>query len=124
MMSMPHFARSSDAQSICYLVQSSPLFAPYGRRIADLAIEHRLPSMFITRSYVDRGGLMSYGADRIAAVRLAATYVANILKGAKPADLPVEQPTKYELIVNLKTARTMGIELPTAILLRADEVIE
>jgi ABC-type uncharacterized transport system substrate-binding protein len=106
------------------LVQSSPLFAPYGKRIAEAAIEHRLPSMFIVRSYVDRGGLMAYGADRVAATRLAGTYVARILKGAKPADLPVEQPTKYELIVNLKTAKAIGVELPTAILLRADEVIE
>jgi putative ABC transport system substrate-binding protein len=106
------------------LVQSSPLFAPYGARIADLAIEHRLPSMFVARSYVERGGLMSYGPDRIAAFRLTATYVAKILKGAKPADLPVEQPAKHELIVNLKTAKAMGIELPNAIILRADEVIE
>jgi putative ABC transport system substrate-binding protein len=106
------------------LVQSSPLFAPYGARIADLAIEHRLPSMFVARSYVERGGLMSYGPDRIAAFRLTATYVAKILKGAKPVDLPVEQPAKHELIVNLKTAKAIGIELPSAIILRADEVIE
>ena len=106
------------------LVQSSPLFAPHGKQIAEAAIEHRLPSMFIVRSYVDRGGLMAYGADRVAATRLAGTYVGKILKGAKPADLPVEQPTKYELIVNLKTAKAIGIELPTSLLLRADEVIE
>jgi putative tryptophan/tyrosine transport system substrate-binding protein len=87
------------------LVESSPLFASYGPRIAELAIEHRLPTMFITRSYVDRGGLMSYGSDRVAATRLTATYVGKILKGADPADLTVEQPTKYELIVNLKTAQ-------------------
>jgi putative ABC transport system substrate-binding protein len=106
------------------LVQSSPLFVPYGARIADLAIEHRLPGMFVARSYVDRGGLMSYGPDRIATIRLTATYVAKILNGAKPADLPVEQPAKHELIVNLKTAKAMGIELPNAIILRADEAIE
>jgi putative ABC transport system substrate-binding protein len=106
------------------LVESSPLFAPYGRNIAELAIEHRLPTMFIVRSYVDRGGLMSYGPDRIAALRLTATYVDKILKGASPADLPVEQPTKYELIVNLKTAQELGLLIPQTILARADEVIE
>jgi ABC-type uncharacterized transport system substrate-binding protein len=106
--SMPPFALASSVQML--LVQSSPLFAPHGKRIAEAAIEHRLPSMFIVRSYVDRGGLMSYGADCVAATRLAGTYVAKILKGAEPADLPVEQPTKYELIVNLKTAKAIGIE--------------
>jgi ABC-type uncharacterized transport system substrate-binding protein len=106
------------------LVQSSPLFSPYGRRIADLAIHYRLPSMFIARSYVDRGGLMSYGADRVAGVRLTATYVGKILRGIQPADLPIEQPTKYELVVNAKTAKAIGVELPTSILVRADEVIE
>jgi putative ABC transport system substrate-binding protein len=106
------------------LVQSSPLFSPHGERIAELARQHRLPSMFVTRSYVDRGGLLYYGADRGAAIRLGATYVAKILKGAKPADLPVEQPTKYELIVNLKTAKAIGLEVPASLLLRADEVIE
>jgi putative ABC transport system substrate-binding protein len=106
------------------LVQSSPLFSPHGRRIAELAIAHRLPSMFIMRSYVDRGGLMSYGADRVAGIRLTAAYVAKILNGALPADLPVEQPTKFELVLNLKTAKAIGLDLPTSILLRADEVIE
>jgi putative tryptophan/tyrosine transport system substrate-binding protein len=106
------------------LVESSPLFAPYGQRIAELAIEYRLPTMFIARSYVDRGGLISYGPDRVAALRLTATYVGKILKGDDPADLPVEQPTKYELIVNLKTAQQLGLQIPQAILARADEVIE
>jgi putative tryptophan/tyrosine transport system substrate-binding protein len=106
------------------LVESSPLFAPFGGRIAESAVAHRLPTIFITRSYVDRGGLMSYGTDRVAAVRLTATYVAKILKGANPADLPVEQPTKYELILNLKTAQELGLIIPREILARADEVIE
>jgi putative tryptophan/tyrosine transport system substrate-binding protein len=106
------------------LVQSSPLFSPHGRRIAELAIAHRLPSMFIMRSYVDRGGLMSYGADRVAGIRRTAAYVAKILNGALPADLPVEQPTKYELIVNARTARALGIELHSSILALANDVIE
>jgi putative ABC transport system substrate-binding protein len=106
------------------LVQSSPLFSPHGARIAALAIRHHLPSMFIVRSYVDRGGLMSYGADRVAGTRLSGTYVGKILNGARPADLPVEQPTKYELIVNAKTAKALGLDVPPTLLARADEVIE
>ena len=105
-------------------VLSSPFFAAQRPEITELAIRHRLPTMFIFRAYVDAGGLMSYGADQIANYRRAAGFVAKILKGAKPADLPIEQPTKFELVVNLKTAKAIGIELPTAILLRADEVIE
>jgi putative ABC transport system substrate-binding protein len=106
------------------LVQSDPHFIPHAARIAELAIQHQLPSMFIARSYVERGGLMFYGPDRVVALRVVASHVAKVLKGAKPADLPVEQPTTYELALNLRTAKAMGIELPTSILLRANEVIE
>ena len=106
------------------LVLSSPFFLPQLARIVELANTHRLPSMFIAKHWAQGGGLMAYGADFRAMFRQAADYVARILKGAKPADLPVEQATKFELVVNLKTAKAIGIELPTAMLLRADEVIE
>jgi ABC-type uncharacterized transport system substrate-binding protein len=80
--------------------------------------------MFIFKAYVEAGGLLSYGADPVAMYRQGGTFVAKVLKGAKPAELPVELPTKYEMIVNLRTAKAIGVELPTGILLRADEVIE
>ena len=106
------------------LTLSSSFFGPEPQTIVDLTIQHRLPTMFIFRRYVELGGLMSYGADNVAMLRQAAVYAANVLRGAKPADLPVEQPNKFEFAVNLKTAKAIGIELPTSILLRADEVIE
>jgi putative ABC transport system substrate-binding protein len=105
-------------------VLSGPAFAAHTRTIAELTLQYRLPAMFILRTYVDQGGLMSYGVDIAASFRRVASYVAKIFNGAKPVDLPVEQPTKYELIVNLKTAKAIGVELPTSLLLRADEVIE
>jgi putative ABC transport system substrate-binding protein len=83
-----------------------------------------MPTMFINRSYVEAGGLMSYGVNFPAMYRRGADYVAKIFKGARPEDLPVEHAAKFELVVNLKTARALGITLPTSILLRADEVIE
>jgi putative ABC transport system substrate-binding protein len=106
------------------LVLSGPAFAFHQGTIAGLALKYRLPGMFILRTYVDAGGLMSYGVDIEGSFRRVAHLVAKILNGAKPADLPIEQPVKYELVVNLKTARAIGIELPTSLLLRADEVIE
>jgi putative ABC transport system substrate-binding protein len=111
-----------DAQMI--LVLSSPLFAEHRRQLAELALRHRLPSMFIFKSYVEAGGLMAYGVDQGTMYRRTADFVAKILKGAKPADLPLEQATKFQLVVNLKTAKTIGIDLPPSILARADEVIE
>jgi putative tryptophan/tyrosine transport system substrate-binding protein len=106
------------------LVQSSPLFIPHQVQIGELAKTHRLPTMFLNRPYVETGGLMSYGVDFFPMYRRAAEYVAKILKGTKPADLPIEQATKFEMVINLKTAKAIGVELPTAILLRADQVIE
>ena len=106
------------------LVLSSPFFSEHRPQIAEAARAQRLPTMFIFRSYVDAGGLMSYGVDQIPMYRRIAAYVAKILNGAKPADLPVEQASNFKLVVNLKTARAIGVDLPTAILLRADQVIE
>ena len=106
------------------LVLSSVHFTNSRSRIAALAIERRLPTMFTFKTYAEAGGLMSYGVDYIDMHRRIAAFVAKILEGVKPADIPVEQPTKFEFVVNLKTAKAIGIELPTSILLRADEVIE
>jgi putative ABC transport system substrate-binding protein len=106
------------------IVLSSALFAPDRTRIAELANRHRLPSMYIFKYYVEAGGLMSYGVDTNPVWRRAASYVAKILRGARPADLAVEEVTNFEMAVNLKTARALGLTIPTSILLRADEVIE
>jgi putative ABC transport system substrate-binding protein len=92
--------------------------------IIKLAERHRLPTVYANRTSVDRGGLISYGSDSIASQRLAAGYVDRILKGEKPADLPVQAPTKYVLVVNLKTAKALGLEMPAVVLARADAVIE
>jgi len=94
------------------------------RRIVELAAMHRLPSMFNGREFVQLGGLIAYGVSLSDLSRRSATYVDKILKGAKPSDLPVEQPTKFELVVNLKTAKALGLDVPSSILARADEVIE
>jgi len=93
-------------------------------RLANFALQRRAPSVFGNREFVEAGGLLSYGPSNIALFRRAAEYADRIARGAKPADLPIEQPTKFEVIVNLKTARSLGISVPTSILLRADEVIE
>jgi putative ABC transport system substrate-binding protein len=90
------------------------------RRIADLALAHHLPAASTTRAFADAGGLMSYGADGPALFRQGAKFVHRILKGQQPNDLPIEQPTKFELAINLKTAKTMGLTIPESFLLRAD----
>jgi putative ABC transport system substrate-binding protein len=104
------------------VVASPPLFA-HRKRIADLAVKHRLPTVGGSREYVEAGGLASYGADYPDLFRRAATFVDKILKGAKPGDLPIEQPTKFELVINLKTAKALGLTIPQSLLGRADEVI-
>src|SRR5262249_29265589 len=106
------------------IVGASPLFPQQSAKIAALAIEHRLPSMFIVKFYVEDGGLMSYGVDMPWLMRRAASFVARILRGAKAADLPLEQIDRFEFVLNLKTAKAIGVALPTSTLLRADEVIE
>jgi ABC-type uncharacterized transport system substrate-binding protein len=94
------------------------------RRILELAAKKRLPTMFSLRAAVEVGGLMSYAPEASDLFRRAATYVDRILKGAKPGDLPIEQPTKFELVVDLKTAKALGITVPPSVLIRADRVIE
>ena len=91
--------------------------------IADAAVKNRLPSVYPLREFVSAGGLISYGASFPDLFRRAATYIDKILKGAKPADLPIEQPTKFELVINLKTAKALGLTIPDSLLQRADEVI-
>ena len=112
------------ARAGALIVLPDTLFITQRRQIAELAMKNRLPTMFWTRELAEAGGLMSYGQDLAEHFRRAATYVDKILKGAKPADIPVEQPTKFELVINLKTAKALGIKIPNSILLRADKVIE
>jgi putative ABC transport system substrate-binding protein len=92
--------------------------------IVRLAMRHKLPAVYFRRLFVDHGGLVSYGPDFLEQHRQAALYVDRILKGEKPADLPVQAPTKYELVINMKTAKALGLDLPASVLARADEVIE
>jgi putative tryptophan/tyrosine transport system substrate-binding protein len=118
------FRRIAQEGSRMVLVLSGPTFGTQRAHIAELAMQHRLPTMFTFKQYVEAGGLMSYGIDTVPIFRRAATFVAKILRGAKPSDLPVEQPTNFEFTLNLKTAKAIGVSVPTSILLRADEVIE
>jgi putative ABC transport system substrate-binding protein len=106
------------------LVLSSPYFATSRAKITSLAMQNRVPTMFTFNYYVEAGGLISYGVSVEPVWRRAASYIAKILRGANPGDLPVEQTTNYELAINRKTAKAIGVTLPTSILLRADEVIE
>jgi len=101
-----------------------PLMRPNQKRIVGFALESRLPSMYASREHVEAGGLMSYRANLVDNYRRVASYVDRILKGAKPADLPVEQPKKFELIINLKTAKQIGLTIPPNVLARADKLIK
>jgi putative ABC transport system substrate-binding protein len=102
----------------------SPLSTGHGSALAELALRLRQPGVFGAREFVDAGGLMSYGADIEDLHRRAALYIDKILKGAKPADLPVEQPTKFQLVINLRTANALGLNVPDKLIALADEVIE
>jgi len=118
------FAAMAKERVGALLVVSDTIFNNHRERLADLAARSRLPAAYGVRESVEAGGLMSYGASFLDLYRRSAAYVDKILKGAKPADLPVEQPTKFELVINLRTASALGLTVPPALLARADEVIE
>jgi putative ABC transport system substrate-binding protein len=120
----PAFATVSRAHAQALYVLGAPVFITHRTTLLKLASKAGLPTIYSGRQYADEGGLMSYGANYADQLRRAAGYVDKILKGVKPGDLPIEQPTKFELVVNLKTARAMGITIPESILLQADEVIK
>ena len=118
------FSDMAKAHAGALAVLGSAIFNSERRRLVDLAAKHRLPTVYTSRDFVDAGGLMTYGPNLADSFRRAAAYVDKILKGAKPTDLPVEQPTKFELVVNLKTARALGLTVPPSLLERADQVIQ
>ena len=106
------------------LVLTDPMLSAQARRIAELAAQHRLPAIYWARSFVEAGGLAAYSADYDDLIRRATSYVDKILKGTKPAELPVEQPTRFQLVINLKTAKSLGLTLPPSVLLQADQLIQ
>jgi putative ABC transport system substrate-binding protein len=118
------FAAMTRARADALLVLGDPIFWYQRSQIVELATKRRLPGMFGQREYVEAGGLMSYGANLRDNFQRAATYVDKILKGAKPGDLPIEQPTKFDLVINSKTAKALGLTIPPSVLQRADQVIE
>jgi putative ABC transport system substrate-binding protein len=118
------FSEMTRARADALTVLPSVMFINERRRLVDLAAKNRLPAVYPGREFVDAGGLMAYGPNFADMFRRAATYVDKILKGAKPADLPVAQPTKFDLVINLKTAKALGLTIPQSLLHRADQVIE
>ncbi len=118
------FQAATAARAGAVLVSASSVLFPHARRVTELAARSRLPAMYELDSYVEAGGLISYGPDINDIWQRSAVFVDKILKGTKPADLPIEQPTKFELVINLKTAKALGITIPSSLLLRADEVIQ
>ena len=118
------FSDMTKARAGALTVLPGTMFVNERKRLVELAAKHRLPAVYQLREFVDAGGLMAYGPDLADVFRRAATYVDKILRGAKPADLPVEQPTKFELVINLKTAKALGLTIPPSLLARADEIIQ
>ena len=118
------FAAMTREQAGALLIHADALFGNQRRQIAELAAKRRLPSIYWLREYAEAGGLMAYGSNDLDLKRRAATYVDKLLKGAKPADLPVEQPTKFELGINLRTAKAIGLTIPPSLLQRADQIID
>jgi putative tryptophan/tyrosine transport system substrate-binding protein len=118
------FATAVRGRPGALFVLPGPFFLNYRRRVVELVAKSRLPAMYFAREFVEVGGLMSYGADMTEILRRAASYVDRLLKGARPADLPVEQGSKFELVISLKTAKALGLTIPTSLLVRADQVIE
>jgi putative tryptophan/tyrosine transport system substrate-binding protein len=118
------FEAAKRGRATALIVLPSPMFYGERRRLAELAARHRLPAIYEVKAYVDAGGLASYGPSFSDMYRRAATYVDKILKGAEPGDLPMEQPTKFELVINLKTAKALGLTIPPSLLGRADEAIQ
>jgi putative ABC transport system substrate-binding protein len=118
------FAQAARARADAILMYPSPFLNAHRDLLVTLAARHRLPALYEFRDFVEAGGFMCYGADNREVYRRVATYVDKILKGARPADLPVEQPTKFELVINLKTAKALGLTIPPSLLGRADEVIQ
>jgi putative ABC transport system substrate-binding protein len=118
------FLEMMKARAQALLVMSSVLFFARQKDIVDLAVKHRIVTIYEHPEYVEAGGLMSYGADSTEMERRAAVYIDKILKGVKPGDLPIEQPNKFNLVINLKTAKALGLTIPQTLLQRADQVIE
>ena len=118
------FRAASKERADAVLVLASPILTPQRKHVIELAAKSRLPAIYARRESVEDGGLMSYGVSISDLIRRAAVYVDKILKGAKPADLPVEQPTKFEFIINLKAAKQLGVTIPPSVLARADKVIK